>query len=99
MDNDIKKYILTIIIALVGSTGINQGIQMYSPNARNDPFTGTDGKLLRAEIYNEFAKSQRSEEIECAQYRTGIEKRLSRTELLQEHVIKELNRRGINLTP
>jgi hypothetical protein len=98
-DNDIKKFIATIIISLIGATGINQGLQMSSEETRHDPFTGTDGKLLKAEIINYMVASQTQEERECREYRAGIEKRLSKVEILQEHIIRELSRRGIELKP
>lgn len=43
--------ILAVILALVG--GFPIGVNKLTPTGRHDPFTGEDGKLLRAEIRRE----------------------------------------------
>jgi len=86
--DDNKKIIAAVLMAIAGSTGINQAIQL-STTARFDPFTGNEGRELRRMIIS-LQNYDEAERKECATYRQNMERRLSRVEALQGQVMRTL---------
>lgn len=49
-EDDKTKVLWWVIAALLGSVGLNQGINKGFQDVRHDPFTGSQGKILRTDI-------------------------------------------------
>jgi hypothetical protein len=55
-DEEQKKILWWFIATLLGSVGLNQGINKYTPTVRSDPFTGTQGHSLETRVSNMYAE-------------------------------------------
>lgn len=49
-DEEKTKILWWVILALLGSVGVNQGINKYTPSVRHDAFTGRQGEELEHRI-------------------------------------------------
>lgn len=49
-DEEKTKVLWWVVGAVLGSVGLNQGIQKTFPEMRGDPFTGHQGSILRDDI-------------------------------------------------
>lgn len=67
-----KLYIYVLIAALLGGGG-STGMQMLWPQARNDPFTGSQGKELRGYIDGRMNEAIAQSESRHAESVKGIE--------------------------
>jgi hypothetical protein len=55
-EDEQKKILWWIIATLIGSVGLNQGINKYTPNVRSDPYTGTQGHRLESQVSKIYAE-------------------------------------------
>ena len=56
MESDEWKMRLLLVSIILGTTGINQGINKLFPEARSDPFTGSDWRNGKSELIGEIDK-------------------------------------------
>ena len=49
-DEEKTKVLWWFIATLIGSVGLNQGINKVTPTVRNDPFTGSQGVLMERRV-------------------------------------------------
>jgi hypothetical protein len=49
-DEEQKKILWWFVATLLGSIGLNQGINKITPDVRNDPCTGTQGAAIERRI-------------------------------------------------
>jgi hypothetical protein len=57
-DEEQKKILWWIIATLLGSVGLNQGINKITPEVRNDPFTGAQGQQMERRLDKIYSVQQ-----------------------------------------
>ena len=49
-EDETTKVLYWFIATLIGSVGLNQGINKVTPTVRNDPFTGSEGREMERRL-------------------------------------------------
>ena len=90
----IRKFTPWLAFFVIGGSGLaGSGV------LRIDGFSGSDAKLMQAEILAHVDADNRVEEKECLAFRQDIYKRLNRLELYQDQIVALIHANGLSLKP